>query len=255
MNFWDSAPLPAEWALSRFIDPPHTQIRTTRYLDQELTEANYEVMCSLEGFLAVPHIYRELFQQTKLFTATIQDMVNATMHHKPSKWAETARLIVDYSVIVLRSEHIGFDKFLHSQRESIYWILDDALLRLCLDQWEVNEEKYRWAKTIEPINLALRDAREKLSNWGEADFQAMFRIQGLTEVSPKYLVARFFKQTQKFLRESTRIAEIMRTVKLSGIGQLPVELADIIIADVLEFEKLQIRDLRRAYLRKGKGKA
>jgi hypothetical protein len=257
---WDRAPYPADWALSRIPDLAEvTEYRYTPFNEiqvvVELNEANFEMFCSIEGLLSVPHIYRELFYRTKIFTATVQDMVTATMHHKPSKWAEAARLIVDYSVIVLRSQKVEFEKFLQSQRESIYWILDDALLRLCLDQWEADEKKYLWNKATEPINFALLDAREKLPRWSELDSRSMSAFQGLTDASSKYFVRTYFEQTQRFLHESGRIAEVWRTVRMSGIGRLPVELADIIIADVLNFEKLQIRDLRQEYLSKAKSKA
>jgi hypothetical protein len=254
MNQRDCAPC---LTLSRLVHTPEGL--RYRYIDadegrllSELFEANFEVWCSVEGFLGVPHIYRELFQRTKVFTATVQDMVIATMHHTPSKWAEAARLIVDYSVIVLRSENSGFEKFLHSQRESIYWILDDALLRLCLDQWEVDEERHQWVKATQPIKSALLDAHEKLPGWGEMDYRAMLRFQAIAGVASEYFVASFFNQTERFLHESAKIAEILRTIRMSGIGRLPVELADIIIADVLSFEKLDPEDLRRAYLSKGK---
>ena len=224
-------------------------------LVHEVDSANFEMWCSMEGLLEVPHIYIELFHRTKTFTTTVQDLVAATIKHAPSRWAEAARLLVDYTVNVLRSEKLGFERFLHSQRESIYWILDDALLRICLDQWEDARLNASWDKVTKPIRVALSDAQEKLPGWAELDFQEMVRIQDHKFESAGVLVRRYFERTLGFLTESTRVYEIWRTVRMSGLGQLPMELADVIVKDVFDFEKLQTGDLRQLYLSKGKGKA
>jgi hypothetical protein len=173
----------------------------------------------------------------------------------PSRWAEAARLIVDYTVTILRSERLGFDRFLQSQRESIYWILDDVLCRICLDQWDVDEKKHFWNKTIAPINDALLLAQEKVPEWNELDFKGMLNTKFVSERAKMLFNANYFKRTQKFLRESGRIGEILRTARMSGIGRLPLELADIIIEDVLCFERLHTDDIRSSYLSKGKGSA
>lgn len=269
----DRAPYPAEWALSRIIDPPGVggidiELKTDddwrafqrksereQILVHEITKANHELFYVMEGYSMVPRIYNNLFHRTKTFVTTVQDLVAATIKHAPLQWADAARYIVDYSINILRSDRLGFENFLHSQRESIYWILDDALLRICLDQWELPESNLFWDKVTEPIRLPLADALEKLPDWAERDKQAMLRIQINHLESAGILVKRYFEKTRQFLEHSARVFEIWRTVRMSGIGQLPMELAEVIVEDVCSFENLQMVDLRRLYLSKGKGKA
>jgi hypothetical protein len=264
---FDAAPYPGEWALSRLVDEDvivdvqrpwtleeHSQnqiIERRRHQPLiETLEANFLFCCRDEGFLDVPRIYNELFHRTKNFATSVQDLVIATGRHAPSRWADAARLIVDFTVSILRSERLGFDKFLHSQRESIYWILDDALCRICLDQWDVDERKHLWNKAVEPIQDALLHAQEKMPDWNDLDFHGMLRFQDVAERSKVLFNINYFKRTQ-----TGRISEILRTARLSGIGRLPLELADVIVEDVLRFERLHTGDLRSSYLSKGKGSA
>jgi hypothetical protein len=267
----DRAPYPADWALSRIVVSPedtesrvwaegHWRSRTIyreQLLHYEITRANAEVWCSMEGFADVPQAYLSVFHRTKAFTTVVQDLAAAALKHEPLKWAEAACFIIDYSVVVIKSEQIGLKHFLHSQRESIYWILDDALLRLCLDRWDAYQVRPLWDKAIEPITLALSNAINKVPEWVQRDVEALtrFGIPLDTVRSAKIFADIYFERTRRFLRESTRIYEVWRTVRLSGIGQLPVELANVIIDDVLSFEKLTTGDLRSSYLSKGKGKA
>jgi hypothetical protein len=195
--------------------------------------------------------------RTKAFTTLVQDLVAAAPKHEPSKWAEAACFIINYSVVVLKSERIGFKHFLHSQRESICWILDDALLHLCLDRWDACQIRTLWDKATETITLALSNAIQQVSEWVQRDTQALerFGIPAETGPSAKIFTNIYFERTRGFLRDSTRVYEIWRTVQLSGIVQLPVELANVIIDDVLNFEELTPGDLQASYLSKGKCRA
>ena len=266
----DRAPYPADWALSRIIYWPASspeqqegwvQERSRRLADQRLTldmnKANLEMSFHFDGLCQVPHMYHMLFHRSRTFVANVEEIVATTIKHAPSRWAEAASLIVDYSVNVLRSEKLGFEKFLNSQRKSIYWILDEALLRICLDQWEDRRPNVSWDRVTKPINLALTSAHEELPGWAELDLKEFLKTHAEWDgiASTKPLIAGYFERTSAFLRESARVYEIWRTVRRSGIGQLPNELADVIIQDVFEFEKLPMADLRPMYLSKGKGKA
>jgi hypothetical protein len=269
-HFLDRAPYPAEWALSRIVslpeDPHHqrwdeahwidqrTRLRHQHRLDYDLTVANVEVWSSIKECAEVPQVYHSLFHRTKAFTVAVQDLAAATMKHEPSRWTEAVCYVIDYSVVVLRSESIRLERFLHSQRESLYWILDDALLRLCLDRWEARQARPSWDKAIEAVTLALSNASKKLPEWIERDMQVLLSSGFATGRSADDLAEIYFVRTQKFLCESTRVYEIWRTVRLSGIRQLPVEVADVIIDDVFSFENLPRGDLRSSYLGKGKGK-
>jgi hypothetical protein len=264
----DRAPYPAEWALSRIVASPEDTdspvwaersrtIHREHLLHYEITRANTEVWCSTEGFAGISQAYLSLFHRTKAFTTVVQDLATVALKHEPLKWAEATCFIIDYSVFIISSEQTGLKNFLHSQRESIYWILDDALLRLCLDRWDAHQVRPLWDKAVEPITLALSNAINKVPEWVQRDMAALerFGIPLDTGRSAKIFANIYFERTRRFLRESTRVYEIWRTVQLSGIGQLPVELADVIIDDVLSFEKLTTGDLRSSYLSKGKGKA
>lgn len=217
----------------------------------DLPQINLEFLCDDEGLSDVPHIYRRLFQRTKVFTATVQDLVNITIKCNPAGWGEAARSIVDYSVFILRSERLGFERFLHSQRGSIYWMLDDALLRICLDRWENRQAGSPWDQAIAPILLTLADAKSRLPSWVELDVQNMAKHQIDNRAAAKSLTKSYFDQTQCFLQHSSRLYEIWRTVRMSGIGKLPAELADAIIGDVMSAETLPKGDLRPLYLPKG----
>jgi hypothetical protein len=255
----DRAPYPAEWAFSRIhpYRPPCRHClkyneRDCQLDHSEIRRLNLLELCnwSLEGLSDVPHIYHALFQRTKTFTNAVQDLATATMKHDPTKWAEAARLIVDYSVVILRSERLGFERLLNSQRGSIYWILDDMLLRLCLDRWETAQALVPWDKAKAPITLALYDAKEKLPQWIELDVRNMSKLQIDNAGSARHLTNDYFVRTQKFLHQSTRLFEIWRTVRMTGIGRLPAELAEPIIEDVMDFEKLPSEDLRSLFLPK-----
>jgi hypothetical protein len=265
----DRAPYPAEHALSRIIDWPDPQpgpdyVESWRqksfrssadaHLTKAVEKANLAISCHYEGRQPV---YTTLFHQTKSFTAIVEELVAVTAKRAPSEWAEAARLIVDFSINVLRSEKTEFHRFLNSQRKSIYWILDEALLRICLDQWEDSRRNACWDKATQPISLALATVRDRLPEWAELDRKAFSKAGHERDRvhSANVFVEGYFERTLTFLRESLKIYEIWRTVRLSGIGQLPNELADVIISDIFESEGLPVGDLRALYLPKGKGEA
>ena len=165
-------------------------------------------------------------------------------------------MLVDWTVNVLRHEKIGFERFLQGQRESIYWILDDALLHILVDQWEDEFAKMPWDKATAPICLALTKAYEMIPGWAERDLEETLRwAVRPPDYAPKEMLEDgYFKRSRKFLEHSLRIHEIWRTVRLGGKGLLPAELANVIVEDVAAFEELPIGDLRTVYFPKGKGK-
>lgn len=264
-----------EWALSRIhhrlVKTPEgwdTKAWLQKYkrevADLRLTYAietnNLQTFHEMEGSW-LPHIYNTLFYQTKAFTATIKDLVAATcklgLPSSSLRAAEAACLIPDFSITVLRSEKSSFHRFLNSQRSSIYWILDDALLRICMDLWEDTRTSASWDKVVRPVSFALGSAQEQLHEWAKLDVVVFKETQQITYdiPPPETFTKGYFERTLTFLPESIRVYEIWRTVRLSGIGRLPNELANVIIADIFEFEKLPVGDLRPLYLSKGKGKA
>lgn len=215
----------------------------------------FEMMCDAEHLSEVPHIYHELFHRTRKFATTVKELVDATLVHAPHKWSQAACLLVNWSVNILRHEKVGFEKFLQSQRESIYWILDDALLRICLDRWEDHKSKSPWDKTTMPLRLALSEAHENVSEWGDRDLEEMRKWTTNLNPSKEEVMRCYFKKSQMFLSKSIRMYELWRTLKLWGKGQLPVELAAPIIEDVSMFEGLPTQGFRELFSVKGKQKA
>lgn len=232
----DKAPFPADWALSRFVNVNpvvpgviytdeeellHRHRRTIFYrTPDELLTSNTLVLYDMEGYQCVPIIYRRLLHHTNIITSTVSDLVKATSRLGLSMWAEAAKLLVDYSVSILSSKEISMKKFLHSQRESIYWVLDDGLLRLCLDQWEDDSKRQRWMRAVEPVTRALRDAMGQLQGWLDDHLGEMKDFYLRSSVIPERLTSGYFKRSSEFLQESARVFEIERTVRLSRIGEL-----------------------------------
>jgi hypothetical protein len=101
-------------------------------LRRDIVSMNFGIMADLQGLSSISRIYQTLFYRTRDSTATVRELVSMA----PSMWACTASLLVDWSVDVLRHQDVGLERFLHSQRESLYWMLDDALPRIYVDQWD-----------------------------------------------------------------------------------------------------------------------
>ncbi|KNG52526.1 hypothetical protein TW65_00339 [Stemphylium lycopersici] len=252
---------------SPFSDPlPRTAWSPTasrNALSRQIASMNTGILADLHGLSSIPRIYTALFHRTRTFAATVRQLVKIS----PSMWAEAACLLVDWSVHVLRHREVGLERFLHSQRDSLYWILDDALLRICLDQWDPPQSQaptpsqctasqlpgivaVPWDVATRPIRSALSNAQTLLPLWGEQDLEETLKWnRGICEgAKAEWFEAGWFRRSRKFLDESTRIYEIWRTIRRSGGGQLPIELAYTIVEDVATFEELPTGDLRELYL-------
>ncbi|KAF1943743.1 hypothetical protein EJ02DRAFT_342612 [Clathrospora elynae] len=207
---------------------------------------NYPMMCDLQGLSSIPYIYTALFHRTREFAATVQSLIKAA----PTKWTEAACLLVAWSADILRHPDIGIERFLHSQRESLYWILDDALLRILMDQWDPPQplpqsspistgpspKVTAWDVAITPVRLALCKAQENLSEWSERDLGEMQKgVCAWKGVQKELLVQGWFKRSRT----------------LCAGGQLPAELANVIVEHVARFEEWPMVDLRGWHLPKG----
>lgn len=261
----DATPVPANWAFSRILASSPDEPEATkgwlqrRNADQfhayTIQTANFELLCRIDGLFLVSHIYRELFHRTKIFVTTVEELVAATTKQAPLRWAEAACLIVDFSITILRIEKVQFHRFLNSQRKSIYWILDEALLRICLDQWEDCISNTIWDRATQPISVAVTSAQQEQPGWAELDLKDFLDFHPDAAVSVRCLMGGYFERTSAFLRESLRLYEIWRTIRMSKIGQLPNELANVVIQEIFDYEKLPSGNLRALYIRKGKGRA
>lgn len=224
-------------------------------LQAEILTANHEVLCSIENLRQVPAVYQALFHRTRRFAATVRDLVAAsTAAQAPYHWAIAACLLIDWSVDVVRHKKIEFETFLHSQRESIYWILDDALLRILIDQWEDSTSSIPWDVATAPLRIALTKVQPLISEWADQDFEEKRKWNAYMCPPKEIIEDGYFKLSRRFLLQSTRIHEIWWTVRVIGKGQLPNELANVIVEDVSKFEELPTEKLRTLYFPKGKGK-
>ncbi|KAA8619046.1 hypothetical protein PtrSN002B_002017 [Pyrenophora tritici-repentis] len=217
----------------------------------DMKTMNLTVLFEQQGLCTIPHIYSVLYQRTRTFAATVRSLVDRA----PAMWAEAACLLVDWSVHVLRRREFGLERFLPSQRESLYWTLDDALLRICVDQWDPPKptksgtsspspsKANPWDTASAPIALSLSKAQELLPLWGEQELEHW----GWDGAKAEWFEAGWFRRSRDFLRDSTRIHEIWRTMSRWGEGQLPAELANVIVEDVASFEDLPMGDLRAMY--------
>jgi hypothetical protein len=144
----------------------------------------------LQGLSSIPHIYQTLFYCTREFATAVGELVNVS----PSMWACAASLLVEWSADVLRHQDVGLERFLHSQRESLYWILDDALLRICADQWDPPQSSptlfsqsppsspplrkvVPWDTATGQIREALSKAHILLSGWIDQDLEELQNCQ------------------------------------------------------------------------------
>ncbi|KAF1847106.1 uncharacterized protein K460DRAFT_53542 [Cucurbitaria berberidis CBS 394.84] len=228
-----------------------------RELQVEILMANFEVISSTERFPEISIMYQALFHRTKTFTTTVRALANATAAQAPQHWAGAGCLLVDWTVNVFRHEKIGIERFLHSQRVSLYWMLDETLLHILLDQWENDSSRIPWDKATAPICLALSKADNMVPGWLERDADEFRKwhdsMDRTMELKKNVLVQDYFKRSRTFLHQSTRINEIWRTVRMCGKGFLPAELANAIVEDVSRSEKLPMGNLRTLYFPKGKG--
>ena len=238
----------------------------TYTMDLAIRSMNITTLADLHGLTVIPQIYQMLFYRTREFAATVHKLVDVA----PASWAEAACLLVDWGVNVLRHNDVGLERFLHSQRESLYWILDDALLTICVDQWDPpsshstqprtssssTPKLIAWDKATAPVTLALSRASDLLPIWAAQDLQDWERWGFARSYTvAQHMTAGWFRRSTKFLHESSRIYEIWRTMRRWGVGQLPTELATVIMEDVAKSEKLPMGDLRLHYFPKGKSRA
>lgn len=257
---------------SPFFEPlPWTawsQTAAANALGRDIASMNSTILADLQGLSSIPRVYAALFHRTRNFAATVRQLVTIS----PSMWAQAGCLLIDWGVHVLRHPKIGLERFLNSQRESLYWILDDALLRICLDQWDPPQSSpptpsssspsqtcasstssasvaVPWDVATRPLVYSLSNAQTLVPLWGRQDIEECrkWRTSICECASVEGFEPGWFRRSKKFLKESTRIYEIWRTMRRAGKGQLPAELANLIVEDVAAFENLPLGDLRELY--------
>jgi hypothetical protein len=248
----------------------------TNALGRDIASMNSTILADLQGLSSIPRVYAALFHRTRNFAATVRQLVSVL----PGVWAQAACLLIDWGVRVLRHPEIRLERFLNSQRESLYWILDDALLRICLDQWDppapvsLSQPQPQpphttpsehtsctwsslsgtilavpWDVATRPITQSLSYAQTLVPLWGQQDVEETkkWRVPVCEGAVAEWFETGWFRRSRQFLKESNRIYEIWRTMRRAGKGQLPAELANVIVQDVAASENLPMEDLRQFY--------
>jgi hypothetical protein len=201
---------------------------------------------------SIANIHAALFARTKTFITSVHDLAAATALQAPHRWSEPACLLVEYAVNVLRAERLGAEKFLPSQRAGLYWMLDDALLRVCLAAWERPDGAVRWERDARPLRQALEQAEKFVPAWKARDEAwAAIGAQPGESVGAGLRVP-FFERASGFLEASGRMCEVRRAVWVGGKGRLPRGVREGIVRDVRESEGRPVGELRTVYFPAGK---
>ncbi|XP_014555920.1 hypothetical protein COCVIDRAFT_16573 [Bipolaris victoriae FI3] len=253
---------------SPFFAPlPHTTWSPTAAalaLTRDIASMNTVILADLQGLSSIPRIYTTLFHRTREFAATVRRFASVVAS---GSWAAAACLLVDWGVHVLRHPGVALERFLNSQRESLYWILDDALLRICVDMWDPPGEQQQqrgceregkavpvrrvvpWDVATGPVVRALAKAQLLVPIWGQMDVEETRKWETpvCEGAQAEWFEIGWFRRSRQFLKESSRLYEIWRTMRRVGKGQLPAELANAIVEDVAVFEDLPLGDLRELY--------
>ncbi len=250
-----------EWKVLLAINNQEREL--LRQLQQERSKAKQQALFGQDHLrhtnaYAVPKLYYALFYRTRKFATELKDELESGIDDTRTAWAERACALVDFSVNEVREKDVCFDQFLNSQRCSIYWILDDALLRILLWQWEDASQKLPWDISTAPLRRALDEAETLIPQWAKAEHESYhkWRNQPMDQcnTTEKFFEQSYFMLSRRFLRESLKIHEVWRAVNVGSKGKLPAELAKGIVDEVLEWEGLPTEDLRNVYFPRKKGK-
>jgi hypothetical protein len=164
---------------------------------------------------------------------------------------------------VLRAADSIFDLLLNSQRHRIYWILDDALLHIILNEWEKPEgheatPNLPWHKTVAMVVQRISEGTALMPEWAEKDGASHLLVKHPytpgydAKESLEMLDGIYFPQSRKFLDESLKQYWTRWKVNASLKNKLPVELSEVILNDVAVSEEVFMGSLRTKYIAKGK---
>ncbi|KAF2734449.1 hypothetical protein EJ04DRAFT_244107 [Polyplosphaeria fusca] len=232
--------------------------RVPRSKMSTLKELNADVWRALTGLEDVFIGYVELLSRAEKF---IED-VTARAGNGYDR-LQMASLLVDYTSMILREEQGGvFERLLNCQRIDVYVKLDIALLRICLDEWECNEDTASqvvpWHIAIAPLAQRLSEHIDKFPEWAQADLVDLRRLKRIDErkwaSNGAWMEWWYFAKTRKFLEESLQIYWVKRKVHACIKERLPEELTDLIVTDILEHEGLPSGRLRTRFFPKKKDK-
>lgn len=233
-----------------------------RIADINLYIHNAEVYLRERGLSQVPCQYHRLIAHTQSFIETVEALARL-----PHDFPNVALLLIDFGFKILEGGKSGFNLMLTSQRCHIFWMLDDALLKMCLDEWERPDDgnnttaETPWHHAIDSLDQRVNNCLSTLPDWAyeplleelEITLGWTWRGHASRELS-EWMESYFFIRSRKFWKESMKIYWTKRKVNACLKDRLPKELADDIIDQVLDFEGLPVERLRTKYFPKGKCK-
>ncbi|KAF2111410.1 hypothetical protein BDV96DRAFT_582106 [Lophiotrema nucula] len=217
--------------------------------------SNAAILAAFVGAATVFEQYLALITFTNEYIARIERLARLEVDR-----LYAGSLLVDFTISVLREERGGlFEQLLNSQRARIYHMIDEALLRVCLDEWE-NEDRAAlpWNQAIRPLARALSRATELIPSWAKADWADMARYKSCCNENLSdngaWMEAVYFNRTRKMLEESLELYWVKKKIHACVQQRLPEELIDGIVQNVLAYERLPTGRLRTRYFPKGKEK-
>ncbi|KAH9877877.1 hypothetical protein J1614_003094 [Plenodomus biglobosus] len=108
-----------------------------------------------------------------------------------------------------------------------------------------------WDVATAPLDECLARAWKLVPEWAQLDTDEYRRWDLHVSYSVREALENgYFGRSRRFLKQSRRLYEVWRTMRLWGEGRLPVELADVIVRDICFAEDLPVGDLRAVFLPK-----
>jgi len=158
--------------------------------------------------------YAYVTMRTKEFVSEIWRLARL-----PNGFRLSIDLLVWFSIDVLHRPDSCFGGMLNSQCLNIYWLLDDALLYIALEQWEKALDNWDVRATITEIEF------------------------GIATVAPWEYTC-YFTKSLDFLKESQAVFDIRGRVMLAAGTRLPSELVEEIVGYLLYELELPTGDLK-----------
>jgi hypothetical protein len=137
-------------------------------------------------------------------------------------------MLVEFSSGVLRAPGSCFSRMLNSQRASIYAILDTALLKILLHEWDDEEREgvVDWTTHTQFLCQSCSDHSLLFQKWACEDRMesVLSEPSGLELVSDgTWMSAIYFERSMRFLHESMDVYGLRKRVNLFVGGRLPME--------------------------------
>lgn len=168
-------------------------------------------------------------------------------------------MLVEFGSGVLRAPGSCFSRMLNSQRASIYALLDTALLKILLHEWddEEGEGADDWTMHTQSLRHAFSDHSLMFRKWACEDmkepvFEKLSRAELVSDGT--WMSAIYFERSRRFLHESMDLYGLRERINVFVGRRLPMEIANEIVRLVGREEGIPTENLRSRFSEKGKEK-